>query len=737
MIDVDRAALALHCIDAGIDRDDWVKALTAFKAAGGDESTARTWSESGNNYDARAFNDTWRSIKANGGIGPGTLFHLAKAHGWSDNGHKPDFAEIERQRQAREAVAAAEAEATRQAQERTAGIAAQLWQAAAPAAGNPYLERKGVQTTDTLRQIEAATAAGIMGYAPMAKGEALTGNLLLVPIKRDGQLVSAELIAENGLKAALQGQGTKAGGYWLTGKADAPETILIGEGVATSLSAHMATGTLAAAAFSNTNLRNVAESLRQQYPDARLVILADVDKTNGQPDRHAAAATQAVSGLLAVPDFGANRASTDKDFNDLHQAQGLDAVKACIATAQPAAPAELPDRVILLSAADLRPEPIRWLWHGWLAQGKFHLLAGAPGVGKTTLTLALAATVSMGGRWPDGSQCEPGNVLVWSGEDDVADTLLPRLMAAGANARRVHFVGEAHRKGEKAPFNLARDMPLLQQAAQRIGNVKLLIVDPVAGAVTGDSHKSNEVRNGLQPLVDFASATGCAVLGITHFGKGGQGGDPTNRVLGSVAFAAVARVVLVAAKAKDADGRAIRIIARSKGNVTPDDGGYQYHLEQVSIDGGIETTAVAWGSKVEGTAQELLTDPDAPEGDAGEIADAASMLKQLLVSNCDTPAKDAIKELTDAGFTKKQIRKAREKLAVISKKGGMHGGWYWRLPYGCDPDLPAEDALLPPEDAQGAHFLKQGILGTFDTIKGTFGENPNTESGSDFVEETL
>ncbi len=120
--------MALHCIDAGIDRDDWVKALTAFKAAGGDESTARTWSESGNNYDARAFNDTWRSIKANGGIGPGTLFHLAKAHGWSDNGHKPDFAEIERQRQAREAAAAAEAEATRQAQERTAGIAAQLWQ---------------------------------------------------------------------------------------------------------------------------------------------------------------------------------------------------------------------------------------------------------------------------------------------------------------------------------------------------------------------------------------------------------------------------------------------------------------------------------------------------------------------------------------------------------------------------------------------------------------------------------
>lgn len=81
-------------------------------------------------------------------------------------------------------------------------------------------------------------------------------------------------------------------------------------------------------------------------------------------------------------------------------------------------------RVVLTCGADLTPEPVQWLWPDWLALGKFHLLAGAPGQGKTTIAMGLAATVTLGGRWPDGSCCAAGNVLVWSGEDDYKDTLL-------------------------------------------------------------------------------------------------------------------------------------------------------------------------------------------------------------------------------------------------------------------------------------------------------------------------
>ena len=163
-------------------------------------------------------------------------------------------------------------------------------------------------------------------------------------------------------------------------------------------------------------------------------------------------------------------------------------------------PAPVLDGVVLVNGADLTPEPIAWLWPEWLALGKMHLLAGAPGQGKTTIAIGFAATVTIGGRWPDGSRCDPGNVLIWSGEDDPADTLLPRLLAAGGDRSRIYFVQGSRINGELLSFDPARDMQALETQAERIGNVRLIIVDPVVSAVTGDSHKNTETRRALQPL---------------------------------------------------------------------------------------------------------------------------------------------------------------------------------------------------------------------------------------------
>ena len=114
------------------------------------------------------------------------------------------------------------------------------------------------------------------------------------------------------------------------------------------------------------------------------------------------------------------------------------------------------DGVVLVNGSDLTPEPVRWLWEYWLALGKLHILAGAPGQGKTTIAIACMATATIGGRWPDGSRCEAGNVLMWSGEDDPADTLLPRLMAAGADRSKCYFVQGTRLDGELQPFDPAR-----------------------------------------------------------------------------------------------------------------------------------------------------------------------------------------------------------------------------------------------------------------------------------------
>lgn len=115
------------------------------------------------------------------------------------------------------------------------------------------------------------------------------------------------------------------------------------------------------------------------------------------------------------------------------------------------------EEVILTRGSEIEPVPISWLWRHWIAVGKLLILAGAPGAGKTTLALSFAATLSSAGRWPDGSQCEAADVLIWSGEDDHADTLVPRLMAMGADMTRVYFISGCCRiGGEVVPFARAR-----------------------------------------------------------------------------------------------------------------------------------------------------------------------------------------------------------------------------------------------------------------------------------------
>jgi hypothetical protein len=133
-------------------------------------------------------------------------------------------------------------------------------------------------------------------------------------------------------------------------------------------------------------------------------------------------------------------------------------------------------KVSLIRASDITPEPIQWLWSGFLAAGKMHILGGAPGSGKTTISMAFAATVSNGGYWPDGTRAAAGNVFIWSGEDDPSDTLIPRLIAAGASRERCFFVGDVRDAGKKRSFDPAKDTTLLADAIRKAGGAALIVV---------------------------------------------------------------------------------------------------------------------------------------------------------------------------------------------------------------------------------------------------------------------
>jgi len=370
-------------------------------------------------------------------------------------------------------------------------------------------------------------------------------------------------------------------------------------------------------------------------------------------------------------------------------------------------------------AADITPEPIGWLWNGWLATGKVHVLGGAPGTGKTTISMALAATVTTGGCWPDGTQSPIGKVVIWSGEDDPADTLVPRLTLSGADLSKVHFIDNIKKGNEKRSFDPAHDMEALRSKLAEIGDVRLLIVDPIVSAIAGDSHKNAEVRRGLQPLADLAASMRCALLGITHFSKGTSGRDPVERLTGSLAFGAVARVVLVAARHQEEgeDGRTVRLLLRAKSNIGPDDGGFEYDLYQDEIETlpGIFASFVQWGITVEGAARELLATAETTlEDETGEsVVSVSKWLRQLLIDEQgEIDRRDVMKAANAMGYKERTVHRARKKIGVTVK---LHGFGKDKRSVWTLSNMPAPDSYVP--------YMPNKLSGTNGTYGGTHQEN--------------
>lgn len=329
---------------------------------------------------------------------------------------------------------------------------------------------------------------------------------------------------------------------------------------------------------------------------------------------------------------------------------------------------------------DIQEELITWLWHGYLPCGKLTILAGPGGIGKSTIAFDLAARVSAGGEWPDGSPGKkPGNVLIWSSEDDLADTIKPRLMAAGATDRVYAISVERGRKDQ--PFDPVDDMDLLREGISQLkGGLALLIIDPVVSVVKGDMHKANIVRAALQPLLDLAQEHKTAVLGITHTTKESEEKrrNAAESVLGSGAFSAVPRMVLLAAKDKKT-GRGV--LARAKANITVDRAGFTYAIKPVtqyskSLGISLPTTRIEWGEQVEGTAEDLLAglqDESKP--------DEVEEFVRTTLKDGPVPSELFTRLAVEAGIARNALQAACRKLGVKSRKADSKDGqWFKVLP---------------------------------------------------------
>lgn len=331
--------------------------------------------------------------------------------------------------------------------------------------------------------------------------------------------------------------------------------------------------------------------------------------------------------------------------------------------------------VELLRASNVTPEAIDWVWLNYLACGKLHVLAGAPSTGKTAIVIAIAASITTGAPFPDGNGApSAGDVVIWSGEDGIEDTIVPRLIAAGADLARVHLVNATIAgDGTRRPFDPSRDLPQLTGALARCNNLSLVVVDSLVSVTTRDSHKNAETRKDLMPVQELAATCHAPVLGIMHFSKGTQGRDPLERVNGSLAFGALPRLVFCTVK--QADGT--RLFIRTKSNIGPEGDGFVYTCDAVEIPGNITTMRAEWGEAVSGTPSELLN-----RAEVSQIPERKNQARDFLrdaLASGPQPKEDIERSAQNAGITPRTLQRAANQLGVKYKRNEFGGGTTWSI----------------------------------------------------------
>ena len=345
--------------------------------------------------------------------------------------------------------------------------------------------------------------------------------------------------------------------------------------------------------------------------------------------------------------------------------------------------------------SEIKRRPIDWLWPGRIACGKVTLIAGDPGLGKSQITAALAGIVTTGGKWPvDNALCTKGAVIFLSAEDDASDTINPRLEAVGADlaqcikinaTQEYDETGSIRRRG----FSLKNDLPKLEYVINEVGNVRLIVVDPITAYLGGiDSHKNADVRELLTPLSEFAEKHKLAVLGISHLNKSTTQ-DAISRVSGSGAFVAASRAAFFVVKDRANSDR--RLLLPLKNNLAKDIDGFAFGIQSVTLDDGIQTSkAVFENELVAITADEAMTAKAISSTDKRALEDAERFLLELL-SNGPVEVKAIENEAEKAGYSWATIRRAKGGMPINSKKGGFDGSWFWSI----SEDAQSEDAQTP------------------------------------------
>jgi putative DNA primase/helicase len=458
--------------------------------------------------------------------------------------------------------------------------------------------------------------------------------------------------------------------YWPEGEKDVDTLIRIG---------------LSAVTFGGTG-DGLPEGCAAYFTGRNVVVLADNDTGGRQHAEKKAALVAPVAASVRVVHFAELAEKGDvsdwialgKDRGDLERRVDEAPFWKPVRVVESPPTAELD----VVCMADIKPASIEWLWPNWVAIGKVSVLAGEGGHGKSTILCDLAARTTASDRWPDGAATSPaGGVIILAAEDDLGDTLAPRLRAAGADMARVFVIRSVRdEKQKRRGFNLQADLERLEAEIRKRDNIRLIIIDPVSSYLGPvDSHKNADVRAVLEPLGEMAARMRVAIICNNHFSKGG--GSANSRVIGSVAFVNQARAAFIVTPDEE-DGTRMLLIP-SKMNIAPIRHGLAYRIEGCLIhsEGSeISTSRIMYESTlVTISADQALAALSGNGEKKSDKSEAVEFLKEVLKAG-PVAAKDVKKEAGEAGISTKSLRNAREALRIKPEKAGFESGWVWKLP---------------------------------------------------------
>lgn len=325
----------------------------------------------------------------------------------------------------------------------------------------------------------------------------------------------------------------------------------------------------------------------------------------------------------------------------------------------------MPYKLTQLSTVEAGEEDTTWLWPGILPAGALGMFDGDPGLGKSMVTMDIAARVTTAAKWPDGKKAghKPSNVLVIAAEDD-AKTMKRRLVAAGGNSDRAFILDEIDGEAVKLP----RDIPIIEEIV-REHKVRLLIIDPIMAFLEVTAMQDQKVRQAMSPLAKMCQRTGVTALFVRHLTKSGgknakQAGGGSMGLLGACRFGYMF--------AENPDDPKLRVMANTKMNLAAEPSSLGYQIESTP-NGPVAT----WGSEpVKWSANDVLRRRAVDTEEKQERDEIEAFLADYLNINGGAVSPvDLFKDGRDAGFTQPMLRNAKKKLGVRAIRVGNR--WYW------------------------------------------------------------